>query len=158
MKELPVAVYAECKAILIEHEADRRELYDDETGKRLIQGSTIKGHPTIGIGHNLDAAPISAAAVDQIFKDDLQSTIAMMDGFIPWYRTRKPTIIAAVVSWAFNMGAAGFRKCAPTLKLMESGDYAAAAVRIRRFKAARSPLAGLRKRYEQIASIIESGG
>jgi GH24 family phage-related lysozyme (muramidase) len=37
-----------------EREGIRKFAYDDETGKRLQPGQRAKGHPTIGVGFNLD--------------------------------------------------------------------------------------------------------
>ena len=52
-------LYIKIKEKLIREEGKKEKMYVCPTG-----------HRTIGIGHNLDALPISEHAIDVIFRDD----------------------------------------------------------------------------------------
>ena len=39
---------------LAEHEDVRLQVYDDATGRPILPGDTVQGHPTIGVGRKLD--------------------------------------------------------------------------------------------------------
>jgi GH24 family phage-related lysozyme (muramidase) len=41
-------------------EGRRAQAYDDATGQPITPGSIIEGHPTLGIGFNLDASAARA--------------------------------------------------------------------------------------------------
>jgi len=43
-------------ALIRFNEGDKRFVYDDATGKLIVPGSVVKGHPTIGNGFALDVA------------------------------------------------------------------------------------------------------
>ena len=46
----------------IEHwEGRRNQAYDDKTGKAITPGCVVLGHPTVGVGFNLDANGAQAA-------------------------------------------------------------------------------------------------
>ncbi|MFZ0915112.1 MAG: hypothetical protein WAN09_17705, partial [Candidatus Korobacteraceae bacterium] len=46
----------------IEHwEGRRNQTYDDKTGKAITPGCVVLGHPTVGVGFNLDATGAQAA-------------------------------------------------------------------------------------------------
>jgi lysozyme len=63
----------------------RAQLYVDE-GLRLKPYRDTVGHLTIGIGHNLDAKPISNRAADVILEDDIADVLKDLDRAIPLWR------------------------------------------------------------------------
>lgn len=141
------------RALLERHEGRRAEAYDDATGATLRPGAVLRGYPTIGVGRNLLGKGLSDGEINYLLDNDIRDCCADLDSFIPWWRDHDPARQAALISWRFNMGAAGFRKCAPTLAVIEARDYEAAAKRILRFKAATQAPA----RYTEIADMIKSG-
>jgi lysozyme len=97
------------KSMLTFEEGDRRYPYDCGTGKQL---SGLRGHPTIGIGRNLDAKPLSDAAVDLLFAEDFEEcrdacqAIYGVEFFDALPLPRK----LALINICFNIGGAGLAK------------------------------------------------
>lgn len=141
-------LYAE----LERHEDLRTHVYDDATGKRLSAGEKPKGHPTIGIGRNLRARPLSDAekallrenrpdlGERDLFKDgiteeeawylvgnDVQATVAEMDKRLPWWRNMTEVRQRALVNMAFNMGVDGLLGFKKMLGAMRAGQFDRAA-------------------------------
>lgn len=85
---------------LINHEGWRNLPYEDS-----------EGNETIGIGHLL-TKPISNAAINQIFEDDIAEAIDELDRFFPGWRNHDHTRQNVLVELCFNMGPqrlAGFK-------------------------------------------------
>ena len=85
-----------------------------------------KGIPSIGIGHNLRDNPLSDAAVNQIFADDvatLEGEVRKLFTFDELTDNRK----AVVLNMMFNMGYWTFSTFKHTIGLVNSGDYEGAA-------------------------------
>lgn len=60
------------KQMLSFEEGDLPNPYDCGTGKRV---KAVEGFVTVGIGHNIDAHPLSQAVRDLIFQEDFDRTI-----------------------------------------------------------------------------------
>lgn len=109
-----------------------KELERDE-GKRDRPYRCSEGYLTIGIGHNLDAKPLSEAAIRQIFYDDIEDVERELDREMPWWRKMSDARQRAMINMAFNMGVAALADT-PTFKLIEMGKYAQAAERLKGWK------------------------
>lgn len=139
-------------AELERHEGLRTHVYDDATGKRLSAGEKPKGHPTIGIGRNLRARPLTDAEKSllrdnrpdlgdrDLFKDgitadeawylagnDTKTTTAELDKRLPWWRKLSEVRQRAVVNMAFNMGVDGLLGFRKMLAAMQAGNFDRAA-------------------------------
>ncbi len=83
--------------------------------------------PTIGIGHNLRAKPISDAAVFQIFKDDIEDVEQAVIRELPWIDTLNLPRQAVVYDMVFNLGMAGFLLFTKMIVALKEGRWTDAA-------------------------------
>src|SRR5437667_10684766 len=98
------------KAELIRDEGQRVRLYQD-----------LDGIPTLGIGHNLDAKPISAAVVDLLFDEDMNDGETDLDRELPWWRTLDDGRQRVLANMCFNMGIGTLLTFKQTLSAIEHG-------------------------------------
>lgn len=101
---------------LIRHEGDRNHMYVCPAGFR-----------TIGIGHNLDANPISDEAVEQIFIDDLAEVIESLNTTDPNWLSHPEPIQLVLLNLRFNLGETRWKKFVNTRAAFARKDYDAAA-------------------------------
>jgi len=104
------------KAQLIVDESKRNKMYNDS-----------EGIPTIGIGHNLRDNPISDAAVNQIFADDIAPIEAQTRAMFPSFDTLSDARKAVLCNMMFNMGPKRFATFVTLPKLVAAKQFAAAA-------------------------------
>lgn len=104
------------KELLTLHEARRNRIY-----------KCSQGFNTIGIGHNLDANPISERAIDIIFEDDLNVVLNDLTRNLPWWRTLSENRQHVLIDMCFNLGIGKLLGFKNTLKAMEEGRYEDAA-------------------------------
>jgi lysozyme len=104
------------KRLLILHEGVRPDLYKCPAGKW-----------TIGVGHNLDANPISMRAALLILEDDVEDVEDQLDEALPWWRRLDDVRQAVLVDMAFNMGVSGLEDFVRTLRCARYGEYEQAA-------------------------------
>jgi|WetSurMetagenome_2_1015567.scaffolds.fasta_scaffold286359_2 lysozyme len=109
--------FSTLKELLILHEGKRNSIY------KCSQGFT-----TIGIGHNLDANPISDRAIDIIFEDDVNYVTASLTEHLPWWITLSNNRKLVLIDMCFNLGIAGLLGFKNTLKAIEEGRYEDAAI------------------------------
>lgn len=112
------------------------ELSLDE-GRRANRYRDSRGIWTIGIGHNLQAAPLnypepwSNATIDMVLAHDVASSIAKLDRYAPWWRKLAPARQRVLINMCFNMGwgdgAHGLSSFKYFLSLVKAGRYTAAA-------------------------------
>lgn len=120
------------------HEAIRPGLYYD-----------TEGHPTIGIGRNLDAKPfdaleravigdrdlerigLTAGEIGMLFRRDVADAIVQLDRHLPWWRSLDEVRRRVLVDMMFNMGPGdhtrGLLSFVNTLEHIRAGRYQAAA-------------------------------
>jgi len=103
--------------LIKKHEGTRDKMYKDS-----------EGIETIGIGHNLRDKPISNAAIEQIFSDDLADVIDEVSQAFTWYNDLNEVRQAVILDMVFNMGLAGFKLFKNTIKLLANGEYDAASI------------------------------
>ena len=114
---------------LAEHEDVRLQVYDDATGRPILPGDTVQGHPTIGVGRKLDD--------DRGVSHD--EAMMLLRIFLVWVALKAETYgfwgkldtarQMVVMNMIFNMGNRfdGFKKMHAA---MDAGDYAEAAVQM----------------------------
>jgi lysozyme len=142
------------KARVSEHEAERLFVYDDATGKPIVKGSVVQGHPTIGIGRNLAGRGITKAESAAFFDRDIAETIDEVRAAFPWTMRLNPARFSVVVEMNFQIGLAGLKKFVNTLRDMRNGDYDDAADGMLASKWARidSPA-----RAQRLARVMRTG-
>ena len=110
--------------MLILEEGDERFPYDCGTGKR-VRGT---GKISIGIGRNLEAEPLSDAARDFLFQEDLNQAIAQINGvfgrqfFLALPQQRQ----LALLSLIFHLGPGNFLEFKDMIRAIKSYDWGAA--------------------------------
>lgn len=104
------------KELLILHEGARQRMY-----------KCSAGYNTIGIGHNLDAKPISDKAIDQIFNDDLDDVLNEVDN-LPYWDELSDVRQAVLIDMCFNLGYEGLLKFRKMHTALSLGDFEDAAV------------------------------
>ena len=125
--------------LLILPEDERLHMYLDD-----------RGIHTIGVGHNLDAKPISARASDTILEDDIADCEQAAIHTYPWFLPLDEVRRAVVVDMLFNVGPDGFAKFVKFIAAMERQDYIDASAEI-----LNSHIAP--KRAEDLAAMMQTG-
>jgi lysozyme len=105
----------------------RLVVYDDATGKAIVPGTLVKGHPTIGFGRALDVNGLSMAEALLLLHDDEGTVTDQLDASLPWWKNENDVRQAVLISLAFNMGIAGLLQFHNTLAAWQAGRYALAA-------------------------------
>lgn len=104
----------------------RAELIQDE-GLRLQPYRCTAGYLTIGVGHNLDANPITERAALVILDDDISNCVAALDRSYSWWRTLPDPQQRALLNMTFQLGLGGIGKFYRMLNALRLGDYNRAA-------------------------------
>lgn len=99
----------------------KEELIRDE-GIRAKAYLDSKGIPTIGIGHNLQK-PISSAAIEQIYADDLAEVFTDLNKFLPWWTSLNLVRQRVLANMCFNMGIGTLLEFRNALGAMKAGDW-----------------------------------
>jgi lysozyme len=115
------------RTLLGRHEGRRSRPYDDATGKTIMKGSTVRGYPTIGIGHNLEARPLPDWIIDEILYHDIDDMQAELRQRLPWVMTLDEIRYVVLCDMAFNMGVSKLLQFKRTLGHIEHGEYPEAA-------------------------------
>lgn len=110
------------------------ELRRDE-GVRYSPYVDTTGNRTIGVGHNMDVSPLPAswtfplsdAQVNVLLSQDISSTIAKLNGSLPWWQQMSDVRMRVLANMCFNMGLSGLLTFKNTLGAMQRGSYAVAA-------------------------------
>jgi lysozyme len=113
--------------LLESEEGLRLTVYDDATGKPLLPGMTIVGHPTIGIGRCLDRKGITEVEARYLLENDLQEVRAQVAKELPWSAKLSVSRRVVLEAMAFQMGIDGLLGFRNTLAMVQRGDYAGAA-------------------------------
>jgi len=82
---------------------------------------------TIGIGRNLQAKPLSRAAINFLLEEDLVEVRYSVRKSLPWSFRLDPVRLAVLHDMAFNLGINGLLSFKNTLDLFERGEYEKAA-------------------------------
>ncbi len=104
------------RALLIRHEGLALKPYRCPAGKL-----------TIGVGHNLDAKPISVRAAMMILDDDIADVSRQVRERWPWTVDLPAAVGVVLVDMAFNIGMTGLSTFKRFLAALEARNYALAA-------------------------------
>jgi len=127
--------------LLIKHEGLRTTAYTDSLGVW-----------TVGVGHNLQAKPLSMQAVQQILHDDIADSIEDCKGFY-WFEGLDEVRQAVVIDMVFNMGIAGFKHFKKTIDHIAMGMYQHAAAEMLDSRWAYQ----VGKRAEELSKMMTTG-
>ncbi len=111
-------------------EGDRDRPYDDKTQLRV---RAPVGNITIGRGRNLDAKPLSRAAIEFLFDEDLNDALQIAVDFVGigcWERLTENRQLA-LLNLAFNIGNR-LRTFQKMLAAIKAEDYPIAGLELRR--------------------------
>ncbi len=115
------------KKLIRDHENVKLQLYDDADGKLILPGKLVKGHPTIGIGRNLEKG-ISVEECVLLFENDLiegEITLGNIFGLAIFKESEKR--VAALLDMSFNLGEPRFRKFTRLIDAVKERDWGKAA-------------------------------
>lgn len=112
---------------LMDDEDIRVFAYDDETGKALQPGQTLKGNLTIGIGRNLTANGLRQDEISYLLQNDIAEVLIGLEQALPWWPQLDDVRQRVLANMAFNMGVAGLLEFKTTLRLVRDRQYAEAA-------------------------------
>jgi len=128
-------------AQLIQHEGQRSKAYQDS-----------RGIWTIGVGHNLEANPISDMAIHQVLSDDITEIEGRLDLNLPWWRSLSEVRQRVLADMCFNLGIGKLLGFNNTLAAIANGRYSdAAALMLQSTWAAQ-----VGKRAKRLSRMMES--
>jgi lysozyme len=135
--------YSEIEADLRRDEGVVDKPYRDSVGKL-----------TIGIGHNLDAEGLCAAAIAAQFDYDLKTkAIDPLDAEYPWWREEPPAVQRVLLNLMFNMGPSTLRQFKNgTLRAIKEHRYRDAAKSLLKTRYAKQ----VGQRAFRLAKLLES--
>jgi lysozyme len=113
--------------LLTREEGVRLTVYDDATGKAILPGTKVVGHPTIGIGRALDRKGLTQDEVQHLLANDLVEVQAQVAMALPWSTALTNNRRMVLEAMAFQMGITGLLGFKNTLAMIQRGDYEAAA-------------------------------
>lgn len=108
---------------LMDDEDIRVFAYDDETGKALQPGQTLKGKLTIGIGRNLTANGLRQDEIAYLLQNDIAEVLIGLEQALPWWPQLDDVRQRVLANMAFNMGVAGLLEFKTTLRLVRDRQY-----------------------------------
>jgi lysozyme len=103
------------------------KLLDGHEGRKRKMYKCSAGYNTIGVGHNLDANPISDRAIQVILEDDVADVIAQLDSQMSWWREHDEVRQAALIDLCFNLGIGTLLTFKNTLTAFKNKVYESAA-------------------------------
>jgi len=109
-------------------EGTRPFIYDDATGEkidwnRLRAMGAIKGYPTMGIGHNVEARNFTGDIINRLFLEDLNRAINQARESFKFFRTLTLNRRRVIVNMIFNMGLHGVKTFKRMIMAIEQDDY-----------------------------------
>lgn len=116
------------RADLARDEGLRLAVYDDATGRPIATGTTVIGHPTIGVGRLLTSARgISEAEAMRLLDADMEWVFDDLDRNCPWWRRMPEPAQRALANMMFNLGWGNLSAFRNMLAALQASDYATAA-------------------------------
>jgi GH24 family phage-related lysozyme (muramidase) len=135
------AIRAETRALISKHEGRLNHVYVDTAG-----------HPTIGVGFNLDRGDardllhsvgadydavragkqtLTDAQIDALLDRTLQGAVGTVQKAVPGFASLKPAQQDALIDMAFNLGSGGFPKFQKMIAAINAGDPKTAAAEMK---------------------------
>lgn len=97
--------------------------YDDATGQPIVQGSTVKGNPTIGYGRCLSTKGITQAEADELLEDDITDVSHDVYFAVPWLMQLSENRQNVLLCMAFQLGVAGLMEFRNFLAACQAGNW-----------------------------------
>jgi GH24 family phage-related lysozyme (muramidase) len=130
--------------------ASTETLVKNHEGLRFTVYYDIEGHPTIGIGFNLDkegardritavhanydricaGEALTESQVSALFAIDLEDAIQDATGLVANFADHPDPIQSVIIDMIFNLGSTGFAKFEKTIAAFERKDYSTAAAQM----------------------------
>ena len=136
-----LAIRPSTRAFIARHEGRRTRVYRD-----------AMGHPTVGVGFNLDRddarqvlhavgadydavrggrQALTEAQVDALLNRSLAGAVETVRAAVPGFDAMKPTQQDALLDMAFNLGSGGFPKFQKMIAALNAGDLQKAAAEMK---------------------------
>lgn len=116
---------------LRQDERERLCVYDDATGKQLVPGMTLQGHPTIGVGRALDTKGLSQREVDFLLTSDIYEVQDIAEKHFDWYDGLSDNRKVVILSMLFQLGLGGVQGFHEFLLAVEHRNWSRAAAEMR---------------------------
>lgn len=113
--------------ILEREEGKRAMVYDDATGKPVVPGYVMKGHPTIGIGRALDVRGITDAEIRYLLANDITGLLKQVPQLVSNWNTLTANRKAVLICMGFQLGVRGLAGFKATLAAIGRSAYSTAA-------------------------------
>jgi lysozyme len=129
--------------------------------RQLIRHEGIRLHPyrcsagklTLGVGHNLDAKPITERAALVILDDDLAEVRRDLDRELAWWRSLDEVRQRVLMDMVFQMGITGLCRFVQTIDALRGRDSELTATRMLQSLWSQQTPA----RAERLAEMMRSG-
>ena len=106
------------------HEGRRHRVYDDATGKDIVPGSHVVGHPSIGDGFALDVAGLDDEEIDWLRDRRItRATNAARRVFGDHFGDVSAMRQVALIAMAYQLGEAGLAGFKNMLAYARVGDW-----------------------------------
>lgn len=117
--------YSFARSSIIEHEDLRMLVYDDATGKPVVPGYTMIGHPTIGYGRALDIDGISKQEAGYLLDNNLAARFDWLER-LPWFTPLDDVRQAVIADLSYNVGLVGLLNFTKMIAAIRRQDYVTA--------------------------------
>ena len=109
--------------LLRRHEAVRAYVYDDATGRNIVPGTKVLGHPTIAVGRALDLRGLSQLEQDVLLMNDINFANDYLSHTLgaDWDVLDLPRRVA-LIDMAHNLGY-GFEEFKDLLAAVRAKDW-----------------------------------
>lgn len=118
-------------SLLTADEGNRLKVYDDATGKEIVPGSVVIGHPTIGRGRALDTNGISEGESVYLCLNDIARIEREMDRAFPWWKRLSEKRQLVLASMVYQLGTGGVLGFPKFLAALKREDWPGAAAEMR---------------------------
>ncbi len=105
------------------HEGFRQFVYDDATGKAIVPGAKVKGHPTIGYGLALDVRGLTERQAAWLLDDiygDVEHALSLK---LPFYTGLDDARRMGLLELAYQLGVVGLLAFSRMLAALDDRDY-----------------------------------
>lgn len=113
--------------ILSADEGMKLVVYDDATGKAIVPGSVVVGHPTIGMGRALDTRGISNDEAALLSTNDEKYFSDLAAKSFRWFESLSQARQLVIVCMLFQLGIGGVLEFRGMIAAIQKGDWNMAA-------------------------------
>lgn len=128
------------------------ELKRDEGWKNKPYVDSV-GKVSIGVGRNLTDRGVSDGEISDMLQNDISDAALQLCLHLPWWETLDDVRQRVLLNLCFNVGIGTLLTFAPTLALIQSGNYSEAARHMRASLWAKQ----VGQRAERLATAMETG-